>query len=1674
MATAPVDPLEAALNAFNGPSLQAPSPGGSGSAPQQAPAKAPTGPVSPPQGTSSGVAAGGNAPAEKPGILQSIANGAKRLVDTSPKAISEDVDIAKGAVASVLPAVLRAPGQLVGGILDTSADANKFVGDNINAGLVRASTAVGLPGVAQAVQASQAQSDKVQAQAKAFMQKNLGGSSLADVLSLRQSLGQVGNPAINQFLTQAVATLGGGPEGVGAKMVAAGARAAVTADVPQEKAATGVPGMVAASMGASATEPTTAADRLLNRGVQGLVGGAAEGAITGAGALWNHFTGPSASQVSELIGQAVASKNAGKAVVEATPEEAVADRLGRDFATQRTQDARLKQLDPKAEPDAQEVVPPGRHADATSGAGPEQAAPTGNQGADQGTTAGDQGQSVSPSPLVTDANAALEKAGAAERIPDKITSVSISSAPYVHKGDLWKLSPDELDDLYTKTKANEDSAVERALGSPTAAATYKDLYRKSLNTYNHSAADEASAQLDAMEASWTPQQKRLIYGDSSAQGPSSEDIQAVQEGHQDFFPDDDPAHIALMTSYAVRRSSVPELMAAMKGQGSPEAQRNLVTILHGYKALQEAGIPSGQIPSKMVEAMVKNGAVSTERQAAELMSNFEESMNRPRTAQPSSNITAAGHLLVAGPTKDTLDEAGMGRGFIAADRESPPDPVLFKETAEDGSQRVIGETTQADLNGFLEDAKRYAADPTSINPTSEHGAGQWNLRPLGTSDDVSAMGRAFADRLPDRGVVTNEETLAAAKEMGFDSPTDAHILAGMMSSQTDGLAKGLTAGRLMASKINEDMASLTGTDWTSVPLDDPRWEKALASYHNGYSFMQAFRQAKSEVARTLQSMKLDPLRRAAGFKDEDLIPPQPVPDFETYRNAFGKTPPEGLTPVAPGTARPLPATPQEMQDALNLLDTANKSGADAVNAFWKGVSFHPDALKYLRTSLANWYTAGLVSRPTTFARDLIGPAVLSGFRTFEKSAGAPLGAAWYAAKGAVSYATGRSNANALTQAIQESVVGGTGSTVPDLLAQAMDAPKAYAQTMGDVVSSMKYAWNTVRTGESRLNGAQPYNFDAHGVPQAMIDSVSNGNPLQSGLFSLGNSINKLPQAIHNLHGGINELALRLSYLGEVRAAAMSEARDHWATYLTAPDKDAAKLQLQALDGSYGQEPNAQSFQDNYVKQRVMASEDPLYGGQATDLTALQSAQRTTFTKPVGDPSTQPIISSISNTLNALRTNVPELRYVMPIYTVPANNFGETLRRVPILGQLFRGTQQELSGAAGKVVQAEAYGRILSGAATLTAGYMLMRQGMMTGAGPAQAKDKATWEAEGFQPYSIKNPIDGKWYSYNRIDGLGSLLGIIANTHDDTIYHARDNPWAAPVAAVSGLAEYFKDQSNLQGVSELLDFGSNPSQDAGRFQQLLKGTASGFVPGFLQTARQWMDPEKRVTTTPGDAILNALPGASTRLDPVRNLFGDAVHVPGNALGVLPVTTGEVNPQGPPSQVLEELHRLFLKTGYQPGVLPPTIAGAGLDQRAVKLEDGHSLYDARMRYRAIVTNDDGQTLKQALADTINSEDYKNGFDGSARGVKLLADDPSEPDSRTAMIEKVFHQFDKQAKEQVAQGSPLASRYLASAAVKQQGTPAVQNHTTQDLATNDNLVKALGINMGDYIQKVQGSGL
>lgn len=600
--------------------------------------------------------------------------------------------------------------------------------------------------------------------------------------------------------------------------------------------------------------------------------------------------------------------------------------------------------------------------------------------------------------------------------------------------------------------------------------------------------------------------------------------------------------------------------------------------------------------------------------------------------------------------------------------------------------------------------------------------------------------------------------------------------------------------------------------------------------------------------------------------------------------------------------------------------------------------------------------------------------------------------------------------------------------------------KAYVQTMGDIGQVFQMALRSAELNHTVIGG--------HGQT---LDALTSFGPFTENLlkqageqpstmYTLGNAINFFPRAFARLNNGLDEFAKRLAYQGEVRVNAMVEG---------------------AQQGLSGKE--LQAYVDNALK----SSYDEV--GHAADKELLRSAERTTLTSAVGEDGS--LTRKFANFVQQMRSDVPETRFILPVFNVPANALGETLRRLPIAripglnNILYKETAAELAGERGPVAQAEAHGRFLLGSSFLLAGILLNKQGLLTGAGPQDPTDRKVW-LQTHQPYSIR--VNGNWVRYDKFDIAGGLLSVPATVADMTTYNPDDGEVQDHLfAGMGALAQWFKDRAALRTATDILNAGSDPTKDIGT---LLSRTGGGIVAGFFPAAARTLITD---TTSPyvamkrswEDYVQASIPGLANMMEPIRNVLGEPVRKSQDTIpeAIIPVSlTKAIGKED--DAVLVELDRLYQETGYGAGADSRSLGYGYFAPQDVKLEDGRSMYYHFMQARQTMKLD-GKTLRQALDGVFKSGDYKRGVDADSGSRKTSRGDYS----RGYMVKEVFSDYNKAIKAEMAAASPKAKAYLVAAAAKQKDDAYLRDVSVEDLVTNPRLYGIKGVNKAGFEDKV-----
>ena len=972
-----------------------------------------------------------------------------------------------------------------------------------------------------------------------------------------------------------------------------------------------------------------------------------------------------------------------------------------------------------------------------------------------------------------------------------------------------------------------------------------------------------------------------------------------------------------------------------------------------------------------------------------LLDDAQEALKRagsPEELTPENfRLSADGKVIVSKESKRLADEAGYGRSF-AEDTGVPRDDVIFATAG-----RTVGTMDRASVTQFAEEVAEWSARGVD-DVAGSHPAGAFKITTLGDPEDIQPLLRALVDRVPGKVAVSVDEMMAASARVADEIGQDTNAMlafAEQAAGSTENLYAVMGATRTMWSRLAANVEKHLTVNVDA--LGDDAFEALATDIRNTMTFSGSFAQVKSSLGRGLYAARL--------------------PDADSYVRALRRgLPDEELAGKVPGAEPLLPRTKQEVKDWLEGWKAFD--GDPTGRALWLENKFQlPAPGMYLRTSVANFFTANILSAPRTLMLNVVGPSLIGGIRTLEKTSGGFLG-----------------SLNPLLPVAQRR----------ELLATASAAPQAYLQAMGDFQDAIKFGLQSLKSGQPVLGGGGSIRDAATQMgpisPGMLKAAQYNGN---ASAYAIGNVINWWPRQLQRANAGLDEFAKRLSYMGEARAGFLVEG---------------------STKGLRGKELN------EFVREKLLSTVDSLGHAESDEL--LRSAERSTFTGQVGSEGS--FSRGFSEGVSKARQQFPELRYIMPIFNVPANALGETLRRIPVLGQVFKETQKELSGALGPVAQAEAHGRFITGAAMLGSGYGLTRMGLLTGSGPKDPRDRAVW-LQTHQPYSIK--VGDQWVDYSRYDIVGALFSIPATLYDRSVNRPQDEGWEqAMMGGMAAMAEYLRDRAALQNVSDLLALGSGTT-DSGQFlPRMINNTIAGLaVPAFVTgLARNPTDDVVRTKSSIGDYIWDKLPILSQELDPMRNILGEYVHKPQDSLieGLIPLTMSSAfNPES--DSVMAEISRLNESTGYAAGVITPNqTMGGHFDPRTVKLEEGDSLWNLITYNRSVVTVE-GKTLREALGELFESDRYDQALDADASNLTLSTGE----ESRGALVSEVFADYNKAAKAQAAKDSPIAARWLAIAKAKSADDGRLRTVNAKEAAENPDLLESLGINIQNYEAAVAG---
>lgn len=273
--------------------------------------------------------------------------------------------------------------------------------------------------------------------------------------------------------------------------------------------------------------------------------------------------------------------------------------------------------------------------------------------------------------------------------------------------------------------------------------------------------------------------------------------------------------------------------------------------------------------------------------------------------------------------------------------------------------------------------------------------------------------------------------------------------------------------------------------------------------------------------------------------------------------------------------------------------------------------------------------------------------------------------------------------------------------------------------------------------------------------------------------------------------------------------------------------------------------------------------------QKVDFQATEAAHYQTFTKQLGKTG--------QAGLNFLNSH-PALKFIVPFARTPTNIVKYAGERTPFA--LFSPkVRAELIGRNGFYSAQRQMGKLIFGSSLMAWAGSLAAQGLLTGSGPADPEEKASWYNTGeWQPNSFRLSKDHPWISYGRIEPLGILLGIAANFQQIASKLPQTTADELAVAISISITDNLISKTWLTGPAELALAINDPQRHGKQFMQRFIGSLA--VPTGLAQITRVEDPILRETYTIMEAIQRRLPWSSPNLEPKYRWDGEIIAFQGS--------------------------------------------------------------------------------------------------------------------------------------------------------------------------------------------------
>jgi len=262
---------------------------------------------------------------------------------------------------------------------------------------------------------------------------------------------------------------------------------------------------------------------------------------------------------------------------------------------------------------------------------------------------------------------------------------------------------------------------------------------------------------------------------------------------------------------------------------------------------------------------------------------------------------------------------------------------------------------------------------------------------------------------------------------------------------------------------------------------------------------------------------------------------------------------------------------------------------------------------------------------------------------------------------------------------------------------------------------------------------------------------------------------------------------------------------------------------------------------------------------------------------------------------------------------------------------------------------------------------------ITGQGPADPKERAQWEAAGYQPYSIR--VGDTFISYRRFDPFASVLGTIADSVQMSYFEGEEDTGVG-FSIYTALANNFTNKTYMQGMGNALTILQGKEEN--KIKRIFHQYAGSFVPSIAGQATTIGDDAFKDIRNATDAMMARTPFFSNEVENKRDIFGrtrtrtyDWVNDGAGSFfnAWFPIT--KVNRVNPDPLAQEMWTSGAMRTAISPTLKTPS--GPSIDLREFTNKSGQTAFD-RMQELVGLVEFDGKTVLESLNELIKTDEYQ----------------------------------------------------------------------------------------------------